>query len=291
MGGGALCSPRFPQMSPWVRVCLTAPTDNVCVYKKGPTCCLFASLMLYSIVVEHGMDTQHGCVSTFLVSCHPMYGCRPLCSSCRMLSTALPSTMPCATETGQDDWFLDNQPGALPMHPYRLRGTLFDHPKGCPPFTVYQVHIYRQWVDEFTVMTPPQRAAEEPFANMTHAWGGCVPHLQILHKGASVSTISLCTLIAVHPVCSIVCWIFGGHASSRFPRVGQENVHVCLFFAKICCPSLGVHVRNSGHDGELQVANKNVALHVHAHDPTTGRRRTAMEGRAGQPRQLLLAGV
>lgn len=89
------------------------------------------------------------------------------------------------TEAGQDDWFLDNEPGSLPLHPYRLRSTLFDHPKGCPPFTTYQVHIYRQWVDEFSVLSPPSRVSEEPFANMTHAWGGCVPHLQILHKGGS----------------------------------------------------------------------------------------------------------
>ncbi len=63
------------------------------------------------------------------------------------------------------------------------------------PPTPPQVHIYRQWVDDLTVTIPIFRSTEyNPYGNITHAWGGCFPHMQILHKGVVVVLCMLCAI-------------------------------------------------------------------------------------------------
>ena len=72
----------------------------------------------------------------------------------------------------EGNWFPDT---VTPLHPFRMRSSLRPHPKKCPPGTTWQQSIYRFWSDNATTARNLQSG--------TVTWGGCFPHMQILHKG------------------------------------------------------------------------------------------------------------
>lgn len=72
----------------------------------------------------------------------------------------------------EGNWFPDT---ATPLHPFRMRSSLRPHPKRCPTGTTWQSSIYRFWSDNATTARNLQSG--------TATWGGCYPHMQILHKG------------------------------------------------------------------------------------------------------------
>lgn len=85
--------------------------------------------------------------------------------------TSFSQQLPATTES---EWFPND---GLRMHPFRMRSSLRTHPKQCPPGTTYQSSIYRFWSDNATQARNLQPG--------TVTWGGCYPHMQILHKGTN----------------------------------------------------------------------------------------------------------